>query len=40
MGALYWLSDVEWGRIEPLLARGRRGAQRHSAHAAGGGPLA
>ena len=25
---LYWLSDVEWRRIEPLLPRGRRGAHR------------
>jgi transposase len=25
---LYWLSDVEWGKIEPLLPRGRRGAHR------------
>src|SRR5438552_19180054 len=25
---LYWLSDQEWGRIEPLLPRGRRGAHR------------
>ena len=28
MGKLYWLSDAEWGRIEPLLPRGRRGAHR------------
>jgi transposase len=28
MGALYWLSDVEWARIERLLPRGRRGAHR------------
>jgi len=26
--ALYWLSDEEWQRIEPLLPRGRRGAHR------------
>lgn len=25
---LYWLSDVEWAKIEPLLPRGRRGAHR------------
>ena len=25
---LYWLSDEEWRRIEPLLPRGRRGAHR------------
>src|SRR6266851_4321524 len=25
---LYWLSDAEWTRIEPLLPRGRRGAHR------------
>ena len=25
---LYWLSDVEWARIEPHLPRGRRGAHR------------
>ena len=25
---LYWLSDEEWQRIEPLLPRGRRGARR------------
>src|SRR3954467_5296252 len=25
---LTWLSDAEWGRIEPLLPRGRRGAHR------------
>jgi transposase len=22
---LYWLSDTEWKRLEPLLPRGRRG---------------
>jgi len=26
--ALYWLSDSEWARIEPLMPRGRRGAHR------------
>src|SRR4051794_1125003 len=25
---LYWLSDEDWERIEPLLPRGRRGAHR------------
>jgi transposase len=25
---VYWLSDPEWARIEPLLPRGRRGAHR------------
>jgi transposase len=25
---VYWLSDAEWRRIEPLLPRGRRGAHR------------
>ena len=25
---LYWLSDEDWKRIEALLPRGRRGAQR------------
>ena len=25
---IYWLSDEEWRRIEPLLPRGRRGALR------------
>jgi transposase len=25
---LYWLSDREWSKIEPLLPRGRRGARR------------
>src|SRR4051812_48224876 len=28
MVKLYWLSDGEWARIEPLLPRGRRGAHR------------
>jgi transposase len=26
--ALYWLSDAEWARLEPLMPRGRRGARR------------
>jgi len=26
--ALYWLSAVEWCRLEPLMPRGRRGAHR------------
>ena len=26
--SIYWLSDAEWKRIEPLLPRGRRGARR------------
>ena len=26
--SLYWLSDVEWLKIEPLMPRGRRGAHR------------
>lgn len=26
--SVYWLSDTEWARIEPLLPRGRRGAHR------------
>jgi len=26
--ALYWLSDTEWAKIEPLMPRGRRGAHR------------
>lgn len=25
---LYWLSDAEWSKIEPLMPRGRRGAHR------------
>jgi transposase len=25
---LYWLSDREWSKVEPLLPRGRRGARR------------
>jgi transposase len=25
---LFWVSDTEWGRIEPLLPKGRRGARR------------
>lgn len=28
MVRVYWLSDGEWRRIEPLLPRGRRGARR------------
>lgn len=28
MANLYWMSDVEWARIEPHLPRGRRGAHR------------
>jgi transposase len=28
MATLFWLSDREWARIEPLLPRGRRGAHR------------
>ena len=28
MKSIYWLSDAEWARIEPLLPRGRRGAHR------------
>lgn len=32
MSNLYWLSDAEWSRIEPLLPRGRRGAQRVDDH--------
>jgi transposase len=26
--ALYWLSDAEWARIEPLMPHGRKGAHR------------
>jgi transposase len=26
--SLYWLSDAEWSRLEPLMPRGRRGAHR------------
>ena len=26
--ALYWMSEAEWAKIEPLLPRGRRGAHR------------
>lgn len=29
---LYWLSETEWSRIEPLLPRGRRGARRVDDH--------
>jgi transposase len=25
---LYWISDAEWARLEPLMPRGRRGAHR------------
>lgn len=28
MGQLFWLSEVEWAKIGPLLPRGRRGAHR------------
>jgi transposase len=28
MAKLYWLSEAEWSRLEPLLPRGRRGAHR------------
>ena len=28
MPSIYWISDGEWRRIEPLLPRGRRGAHR------------
>ena len=28
MSKVYWLSDREWARIEPLLPRGRKGAHR------------
>jgi len=28
MAGLYWLSEAEWSRLEPLLPRGRRGAHR------------
>src|SRR5262245_34625248 len=28
MAKVYWLSEVEWARIEPLMPRGRRGAHR------------
>jgi transposase len=26
--ALFWLSDAEWCKLEPLMPRGRRGAHR------------
>ena len=29
---VYWLSDEEWHRLEPLLPRGRRGARRVDDH--------
>ena len=32
MSNLYWLSDAEWSRIEPLLPRGCRGAHRVDDH--------
>ena len=32
MSNLYWLSDDEWSKIEPLLPRGRRGAHRVDDH--------
>jgi transposase len=28
MAGLFWLSEAEWSRIEPLLPRGRKGAHR------------
>ena len=28
MAQLYWLSEEEWARIQPLLPQGRRGAHR------------
>lgn len=28
MASVYWLSELEWSRIEPLLPHGRRGARR------------
>ena len=28
MAELFWLSDAQWQRIESLLPRGRKGAQR------------
>src|SRR5258708_24972644 len=28
MAKVYWLSETEWARIEPLMPRGRRGARR------------
>src|SRR5271166_4801726 len=28
MAGVFWLSEAEWARIEPLLPRGRRGAHR------------
>jgi len=28
MAKVYWLTEVEWMRIEPLMPRGRRGARR------------
>ena len=32
MSNLYWLSEEEWGRIEPYLPKGRRGARRVDDH--------
>ena len=32
MAKLYWLSEAEWARLEPLLPRGRRGAHRVDDH--------
>ena len=34
MSNLYWLSDDEWSRIEPLLPRGHRGVRRVGDHRA------
>lgn len=28
MAELFWLSDAQWSRVEPLLPRGRKGARR------------
>src|SRR3954463_3375083 len=35
--ALYWLSDVEWSRLQPLMPRGRRGAHRVDERRVGSG---
>ncbi len=32
MAKVYWLSEAEWARIEPLMPRGRRGARRVDDH--------
>ena len=32
MKKLYWLDDEAWGRIEPHLPKGRRGARRVDDH--------